>query len=72
MRPARAMTVITDPLTGGTAVAIVAGAGPGIAVMAGSEVNTKEVIGNDDAKLAPTRGSELRRWRQTSGGAGHE
>ena len=49
------MTVIIDTLTGGSALAIAAGAGPGIAVMAGSEANMKEVTGNDDAKLAPTR-----------------
>ena len=53
-RGLRAMMVIIDPLTGGTAVAMVAGAGPGIAVMAGSEANMKEVPGNEDAKLAPT------------------
>lgn len=35
------MMVITDPLTGGTAVAIVAGAGHGIAVMAGGEANKR-------------------------------
>ena len=48
-RGQRAMTVITDRLTGG----IVAGAGQDIAVMDGSEVNMKHVTGNDDAKLAP-------------------
>ena len=51
----RAMMVITDLLTGGTAVAMVAGAGHGVAVMAGSEANMKDATGNDDAKLAPTR-----------------
>ena len=54
-RGLRAMTVIIDTLTGGTAAAIAAGAGQGITVMAGSEANMKEVTGNDDAKLAPTR-----------------
>ena len=55
-RGRRAMMVITDRLIGGTAFAIVAGAGQGIEVMADSEVNMKDVIGNDDhddAKPAP-------------------
>ena len=54
-RGRRAMTVIIDTLTGGSALAIAAGAGQGIAVMAGSEANMKDVTGNHDAKLAPTR-----------------
>jgi len=50
----RAMIVITDTLTGVTAVAVT-GAVQDIAVMVGSVVNMNGVTGNDDdAKLAPT------------------